>query len=73
MALQRGDFVMNADEDAQHRKPAFQIGEDLAALSVEELDHRVTTLQVEIDRLNKARAAKLAHLDAAANIFGKLR
>jgi uncharacterized small protein (DUF1192 family) len=73
MALQPGDFVMNAEEDAQHRRRGFQIGEDLSALSVAELDHRVTALQVEIDRLNKARAAKVAHLDAAAGIFGKLR
>lgn len=64
---------MTADEDAPHRKPGFQLGEDLSALSVEELDHRVRALQVEIDRLNKARTAKLAHLDAAANIFGKPR
>jgi uncharacterized small protein (DUF1192 family) len=61
---------MHADEEMERRRSDVQIGADLSALSVEDLDQRVVALEAEIVRLKQARAAKHEHIQAAATIFG---
>jgi uncharacterized small protein (DUF1192 family) len=51
------------------RKVAHEIGENLDALSVDDLDERVALLQAEIERLRAARAAKDASRTAASAFF----
>lgn len=58
------------DEDAAARKTrAHEIGQDLALLSVEELQERVALLQAEIARLEQAIVGKRASLAAADTFF----
>ncbi len=58
------------DEDLPRKKgPAHEIGQDLALLSVEELEARIAILKEEIDRLEGARAAKQASRSAADLFF----
>ncbi|PSC06957.1 DUF1192 domain-containing protein [Alsobacter soli] len=57
-------------DDLPQRKPAQHVlGQDLSAMSVDELDERVEQLQAEIARLQEARRAKMASRDAAAAFF----
>lgn len=57
-------------EDApRKRAAAHEIGQDLAALSVEEIDERVAALLAEIERLREARARKEASRNAADAFF----
>ena len=61
---------MQMDED--HRKPistTHHIGEDLASLSVEELQNRISLLETEIIRLRGAIEAKNASRLAADQFF----
>ena len=60
---------MAVDDDLPRRLPMHEIGQDLSALSIEELRERVALLQREIDRLQAAAAAKEAGRSAAAGIF----
>ena len=65
---------MSRDEDEifATKKPApaqHVLGEPLDRLSVDELDARVNILREEIARLEAARAAKSASLQAAASFF----
>lgn len=48
---------------------AHAIGEDLSALSADELDARVALLRTEIARLEEDRARKERHRSAAAAAF----
>lgn len=58
------------DDDALPKKKlAHEIGQDLALLSVEELQERIALLQDEIARLDWAAANKRASLAAAATFF----
>ena len=58
------------DEDAPRAKPpAHQIGQDLALLSVGELEERIGLLRDEIGRLEAAIKSKRASLDAAGAFF----
>jgi uncharacterized small protein (DUF1192 family) len=60
------------DDDALPKKRlAHEIGQDLALLSVEELQERITVLRAEIARLEEATANKRASLAAAATFFKK--
>jgi uncharacterized small protein (DUF1192 family) len=74
-AATRGDFAMTADNDeifgAPPRKAAtsHEIGQSLDALSVQEIDERIATLQAEITRLEEARRAKQASASAATAFF----
>ncbi len=45
------------------------VGEDLATFSVAELDERIDQLREEIDRLEEAKARKLASRSAADGFF----
>lgn len=42
---------------------------DLDRLSVDEIDARIGLLREEIDRLERAKAAKIASRDAAHSVF----
>jgi uncharacterized small protein (DUF1192 family) len=59
------------DDDAPRKKIAHEIGQDLALLSVEELQERVALLAGEIARLEEAAASKRASLSAASAFFKK--
>lgn len=48
---------------------AIVVGEDLAALSIGELEERIAALQAEIDRVAAAVTAKRASQSAAAAVF----
>ena len=51
------------------KKLAHELGQSLDTLSVAELEERVGLLREEIERLEAARAAKIASREAAASIF----
>lgn len=58
------------DEEAP--KPAgYRIGQDLAAMSIEELEEQIAVLEAEAARLGAAIAAKRKTADLAASIFRK--
>jgi uncharacterized small protein (DUF1192 family) len=58
------------DEDLPRKKKAVhEIGEDLAALSLDELAARVEQLKAEIVRLEDAAKAKRQSADVAASFF----
>ena len=58
-----------ADEQVRPRAQAHEMGQDLSALSIEELDERVALLEAEIARLKEARVRKEASRDAASAFF----
>ncbi len=58
-----------ADDDAPKKKKPHEIGEDLAALSLDELADRIALLRAEIARIEAAIAAKRASAEAAALFF----
>ena len=57
------------DDVPPKKKLAHEIGQDLALLSVEELEERVALLKAEIVRLKEAAGRKRASLAAAATFF----
>jgi uncharacterized small protein (DUF1192 family) len=60
---------MDRDDDRPAKKPEVPIGDDLALLSVEELEWRVGVLREEITRLEAAITAKRASRSAADSVF----
>jgi uncharacterized small protein (DUF1192 family) len=59
------------DEDRPKKKIVHEIGQDLALLSVGELQERVALLREEIARLEAAAASKQASRDVASQFFKK--
>lgn len=59
------------DDDRPKRKIAHEIGQDLALLSVKELEERVELLKEEIARLQADIARKGASRNAADLFFKK--
>ena len=57
------------DEEPTRKKVAHAIGEDLSALSLEELDARVALLKAEIARIEAAAEAKKASAQVADSFF----
>ena len=57
------------DDDRPKKKIAHEIGQDLALLSLKELDERIAVLQDEIARLEAARAKTEASRFAADQFF----
>ncbi len=57
------------EDDRPKRKPVHEIGQDLALLSVEELDDRISLLKDEIARLQAALEKKRASRSAADQFF----
>ena len=61
---------MDLDDLAPRKKPLqIQLGEDIAALSVHELEMRIALLEQEIARCKKAIDARHATKSAAENFF----
>ena len=59
------------DEDRPKKKITHEIGQELALLSVKELDERVGLLKEEIARLEAAKAGKQASRNVADTFFKK--
>lgn len=59
------------DESDDRPKPALAhaIGQDLSAVSVDELRERVALLEAEIERLRSEERRKLASREAASAFF----
>ena len=57
------------DDDRPKKKIAHEIGQDLALLSVRELDERIGLLQEEIARLEADKIKKQATRSAADQFF----
>ena len=60
---------MPIEDDLPAKKPALVVGEDLALLSVSELEHRINVLESEIIRIRDTIAAKHASKSTAASFF----
>ena len=61
--------LMDLDDTAPKRKPEIAIGEDLALLSVAELEQRIQVLEAEIARFKASIAGKQASKTAADAFF----
>jgi len=59
------------DDTAPAARPAYQIGQMLDSMSVEEIEHTIQRLKEEIARLENARAQKAGHIEAAESLFSK--
>jgi len=59
------------DDDRPKKKIVHEIGQDLALLSVEELNERIALLRDEIARLDQAAAKKRASRSTADQFFKK--
>jgi len=57
------------EDDRPKRKPVHEIGQDLALLSVEELNDRISLLNDEVARLQDALAKKRASRSVADQFF----
>ena len=57
------------EDDRPRPKPVHEIGQDLAPLSLAEIDQRIALLQTEIERLKEARKGKDASRAAADAFF----
>lgn len=57
------------DDRPRPKPPVHEIGQDLATLSLAELDERIAALTAEIERLRAARARKEASRSAADSVF----
>jgi uncharacterized small protein (DUF1192 family) len=57
------------DDEPVRMPVVHQIGQDLSALSLHELDERVAALKEEIERLEAAKARKSASMSAASAFF----
>jgi uncharacterized small protein (DUF1192 family) len=59
------------DDDRPKKKIAHEIGQELALLSVKELDERIALLKDEIARLDEAKAKKQTSRSVADQFFKK--
>ena len=57
------------DDDRPKKKISHDVGQDLALLSVTEIDERIALLTAEIERLAADRAKKEASRTAADAVF----
>ncbi len=62
-------MAMFDDEERRPRPRTHVVGEDLAKLSIAELEERVGALTAEIDRIHIAIRGKQASHDAAQSFF----
>ena len=60
---------MDLDEERRAKPPNYAIGQDLADLSVDDLDRLIALLRDEIGRLEADRNAKSASRSAADAVF----
>jgi uncharacterized small protein (DUF1192 family) len=68
-ALDCEEVFMDWDDALPKSKPQAAIGDGLAALSVAELEARITAFEAEIERVRAELAKKRAHEAAAAALF----
>ena len=61
--------MAHEDEDAPKKKRRHELGEDLSALSLDELGDRIALLREEIARIEAAISAKQASAQVAASFF----
>lgn len=57
------------EETRKKKKMAHDIGEDLSAISIDELDERILLLKAEIQRLEAEKTKKSAVKTAADTLF----
>jgi uncharacterized small protein (DUF1192 family) len=57
------------EDDKPKKKLAHEVGQDLAALSISELEERIALLRSEIKRLEESIAAKKASEAIASTFF----
>jgi uncharacterized small protein (DUF1192 family) len=57
------------DDEPVRPTVGHQIGQDLSALSLHELEERIEALKAEIARLGEAKARKTASMSAASAFF----
>ena len=58
------------DEDDRAKKHAgYQLGQELADLSVDELSEIIDLLEMDIERLETAKREKAGHISAAEALF----
>ena len=57
------------EEDAPKKKRKHEVGEDLSALSLDELAERIALLRDEIARIETVIAGKRASAEVAASFF----
>ena len=63
--------MKDEDEDRPKKKIVHEIGQDLALLSVKELEERIALLREEIARLEASIAGKQASRTVADQFFKK--
>jgi uncharacterized small protein (DUF1192 family) len=61
----------NDDDDRPKKKIVHEIGQDLALLSIRELEERIALLSGEIGRLQAAMASKQGSRNVADQFFKK--
>jgi uncharacterized small protein (DUF1192 family) len=62
---------MNEDDDGPKKKISHEIGQELALLSVKELEERIALLREEIARLETSIAGKQTSRNVADQFFKK--
>lgn len=62
-------FVPSAEETPRKHASTHQIGQDLATLSIDEIDDRIAVLAGEIERLREAKTRKESSKSAADMFF----
>jgi uncharacterized small protein (DUF1192 family) len=62
---------VSEDDDRPKKKIVHEIGQDLALLSIRELEERIALLNVEISRLAGAIASKQGSRSVADQFFKK--
>jgi uncharacterized small protein (DUF1192 family) len=65
----RAEAFMFDEDDKPKKKRVHEIGQDLAALSISELQERISLLRSEIVRLEESIAAKKASEAVASTFF----
>jgi uncharacterized small protein (DUF1192 family) len=62
---------MIIDEEARKRSTGHELGCELSAISADELRHRISLLEAEIDRIRAEIDRKEAGRKAADSLFGR--
>lgn len=62
-------MIFDDTDSKPKRKISHEVGQDLSAISVDELGDRILLLEAEIGRLREEQRRKLASRDAAGAFF----